>query len=82
VDTINYNIFLSLYAAGHGSFSQMMLFLFVLKNATHFGAPITQSASSSDSSIGSSNEPFAQSHAHQKNNGTSFNQFLFVFSLV
>jgi len=39
VNTINYNIFLSLYAAGHGSFSQMMLFLFVLKNATHFGAP-------------------------------------------
>ncbi|WP_293304508.1 hypothetical protein, partial [Pedobacter sp. UBA5917] len=24
---------------GHGSFSQLMLFLFVLKNATHFGAP-------------------------------------------
>ncbi|QDW25930.1 hypothetical protein FFJ24_014310 [Pedobacter sp. KBS0701] len=28
----------------------------------------------------SSNEPFAQSHAHQKNSGTSFNQVLYVFS--
>ena len=39
VDTINYNILLSLYAAGHGSFSQLILFLAVFKNATHFGAP-------------------------------------------
>jgi hypothetical protein len=39
VDTINYNILLSLYAAGHGSFSQLILFLGVFKNATHFGAP-------------------------------------------
>jgi len=30
----------------------------------------------------SSNEPFAQFHAHQKNSGTSFNQLLLMFSLV
>jgi len=39
VDTINYGIFLPLYAAGHGSFSQLFAFLTVLKNAAHFGAP-------------------------------------------
>jgi len=53
-----------------------MLFLFVLKNAGAFCRAKVPKALCQ-----SSNEPFAQSNPHQKNSGTSFNQFLFMLSL-
>jgi hypothetical protein len=51
----------------HGSFSQVMLFLFVLKNANAFW-----SAKVPKALCQSSNGPFTQSYTHQKNSGTSF----------
>jgi hypothetical protein len=53
-----------------------MSFLFVLKNAGAFW-----SAKVPKALCQSSNGPFTQPCPHQKNSGTSFNQFLFVFSL-
>jgi hypothetical protein len=58
-----------------GSFSQLMLFLMVLKNAAHFGAPITQSALSIRQC------GFSPSHAHQKNKRQLFCSFLLNESL-
>jgi len=58
-----------------------MLFLFVLKNAGAFCRAKVPKALCHPIAIGSSNEPFAQSNPHQKNSGTSFNQFLFMLSL-
>jgi hypothetical protein len=68
-------LFFPLYAAGHGSFSQMMLFLSVLKNATHFGAPKYPKRFVNPARW------LLAAHAHQKNSSTLFNQFVFVFSL-
>jgi len=61
----------------HGSFSQIKLFLAVLKNAGAFW-----SAKVPKALCQSSNGPFTQPYAHQKNSGTLFNQLLSVFSLV
>jgi len=67
--------FFPLFAARHGSFSQIKLFLFVLKNAGAFW-----SAKVPKALCQSGNGPFTQPYTHQKNSGTSFNQVLiFVF---
>ncbi|WP_293741535.1 hypothetical protein [uncultured Pedobacter sp.] len=66
-----------LYAAGHGSFSQLILFLAVFKNAAHFDAPKYPKRF-----VNPAMSLLRTADAHQKNSGTLFNQVYWFVSFV